>query len=270
MERHLFPRAPGRRNCAFCSCLDPSPEHLAQHNYTQCSRTFRRKDHLVQHLRLVHRLDVLPLIDTWKIPEPAISSRCGFCDCRLNDWNERVEHLAAHFREGLTMNEWRGDHDFPPSIAGMLTNSLPPYLISSESKTVVPFSATNASVQDHLAQISRRAKAVEDEAQLTSSFQHLQATDEKPLGTFTELLTQHLGRYARQQMILGVIPTDEMFQDQARRLLYDSEDSWNQTIADNPEWIASFRQQHDSQFDILHEPDATDSESRIGLSFPRV
>jgi hypothetical protein len=64
-----------------------------------------------------------------------------------------------------------------------------------------------------------------------------------PLHTFTGILTQHLSRFARQQMSLGVIPTDEMFQQESRKLLYDSEDSWNQSIADNPAWILSFRQQ---------------------------
>lgn len=39
----------------------------------------------------------------------------------------------------------------------------------------------------------------------------------------------------------GNIPTDEMFQQESWRLLYDSEDSWNQTIADNPEWLTAFR-----------------------------
>lgn len=32
-----------------------------------------------------------------------------------------------------------------------------------------------------------------------------------------------------------------MLQQEARRVLYDSEDSWNQTIADNPEWLSAFR-----------------------------
>lgn len=256
----------GRRHCAFCSCLDPSSEHLRQHNYTQCSRTFRRKDHLVQHLRLVHRLEILPLIDTWRTPELVVTSRCGFCDCRLGNWNQRTEHLAAHFRDNLTMDKWRGEHDFPAVIAQMVTNSLPPYLIASESNTVVPFSATSPSVRDHFTQISRRANGFNDcGAQLASSFEQLQATEEKPLGTFTEILTQHLGRYARQQMSRGIVPTDEMFQDQARRLLYDSEDSWNQTIADNPEWIDSFRENYSPRFESSESPGTASIGDRTGL-----
>jgi hypothetical protein len=42
-------------------------------------------------------------------------------------------------------------------------------------------------------------------------------------------------------MRLEVIPSDEMFQLEPRRLHFDSEDTWNQTMADKPEWFAIFR-----------------------------
>ncbi|KAJ5158031.1 Zinc finger C2H2 [Penicillium coprophilum] len=248
----------GRRQCAYCLCLEPSVEHLDQHSSQLCSdgtRTFRRKDHLVQHLRQCHQLNTIPPIADWKTPSPTVTSRCGFCSHRLINWDERSEHLASHFREGLTMNEWRGDHDLPASIASKITNALPVYLIGSESKTMVPFSATNATVKDHFAQISRRADSTIDatvdtpnEASLESSFQQLQSYD-TPLHTFTEILTSHLARYSRKQMSLGILPTDEMFQQESRRLLYDSENPWNQTIADNPEWIFNFKRQYIEQTD---------------------
>lgn len=261
----------GRRHCAFCSCLDPTTELFAQHNYTHCSRTFQRKDHLVQHLRLVLRLDILPLIETWKAPELVATSCCGFCDCRLGSWNERALHLAAHFRDGLTIDKRRGEHDFPPPIAQMVTNSLPPYIIASESNTVVPFSATSPSVRDNFTQISGRASGFQDEGtQLASSFQQLQATEERALGTFTEVLTKHLGRYARQQMSRGIVPTDEMFQYQARRLLYDSEDSWSQTIADNSDWIVSFREEHSPQYESSKSPGTANFGDLTGISHPEI
>jgi hypothetical protein len=60
---------------------------------------------------------------------------------------------------------------------------------------------------------------------------------------FADILTRHLARFARQQMLLGNIPTDEMFQRESRRVLYqDADDEWNQTVADNPEWIREFRE----------------------------
>jgi hypothetical protein len=110
----------GRVHCAYCSALDPTPEHLQQHNHSACvdgrstPRVFRRKDHLVQHLRLVHGLETLPLIDDWKMESTPIVSRCGFCDKTLNSWDERADHLAAHFREGKTMASWTGEHNFEP------------------------------------------------------------------------------------------------------------------------------------------------------------
>lgn len=51
----------------------------------------------------------------------------------------------------------------------------------------------------------------------------------------------HLTRYAQEQMKRGTIPTDDLFQQESRRLLYDCEDAWNQTIADNSEWLTAFR-----------------------------
>ncbi|KAJ5160516.1 uncharacterized protein N7482_007520 [Penicillium canariense] len=247
----------GRIHCAYCNCLEPSAEHLDEHNHSQCSdvtRTFRRKDHLVQHLRLVHSMEILPLLDDWKIGGQTITSRCGFCDQRLESWDQRADHLATHFRKGMTMHDWRGDHDFPPDVAAKITNSLPPYLLGWESKTFVPFSATDGSAKDQLAQISKRADwaAANSSADapngtsivLENPFPPAQTGEMMvPLNTLTGILTQHLSRYARQQMSLGIIPTDDMFQQESRRLLYDSEDTWNQSIADNPAWLSAFRQQ---------------------------
>ncbi|KAJ5689231.1 hypothetical protein N7462_003623 [Penicillium macrosclerotiorum] len=260
----------GRRHCAYCHCLDPSPEHLEEHNYHRCSngaRTFQRKDHLVQHLRLVHRLQNMPMIDEWKTASQSVTSRCGFCNCRLASWEERIEHLAAHFRKGSTMKSWQGDHEFEPAIAAQVKRALPPYYIASESVSMVPFSATNFNTVDHFAQISSRAHWANDgiencenqqimpdetnaadDVDLVHSLEQLQTRD-IPLKSFMEVLILHLSRYARQQMSLGVLPTDEMFQREARQVLYDSEDTWNQTIVDNPEWIASFRKQLCGQLD---------------------
>ena len=263
----------GRHHCVFCYCLEPSLEHLDGHNYGPCSktrRTFRRKDHLVQHLRLAHRLDTLPVLDEWKTGSVKVTSRCGFCDHRLESWEERVEHLAAHFKKGLTMCHWHGDHDFEPSIAAQVMNAVPPYLLASESISMVPFSATNFNSKDHFAQISSRADGAntrmegspkeselqggnESTAMLTSSLEQLQTCD-VPLNTFLEVVTMHLGQFARQNMSQGIIPTDEMFQREARRVLYDSDDPWNQTFADNPEWISNFRRNHYRQNDFSMDP----------------
>ncbi|OGM50442.1 hypothetical protein ABOM_000896 [Aspergillus bombycis] len=244
----------GQQQCAYCNMLEPGTEHLDEHNYQAClsgTRTFRRKDHLVQHLRLTHNLDVIPLIDDWKTPAPTVTSRCGFCDMRLLSWEERVDHLAHHFRNGSTMDCWRGEHGFPPEITKHVTNSLPPYYIRHDSRCLVPFSATNAHAKDQLDQITSRLDrntAIESNTPNILAYTSSSArTSNNPLNSLLEVLASHLGRYTRQKLAQGIIPTDEMLQQESRRLVYDSEDPWDQTIFDNPEWLAAFRREHIEQ-----------------------
>lgn len=245
----------GRVHCAYCNQLDPTPVHLEQHNYGACqeqTRKFHRKDHLVQHLRLFHHLDTMPLIDDWKQVITDFSSRCGFCGSRMLNWEERADHLTAHFRQGCTMAHWKGDHDFPPDIAVQVKYSVPPYLLDFESRTFVPFSATNGAVNDHLSQMLSRASFINEAGELQmlpesdAPEAELQPVPEPQLDSYTEVLTSHLSHYARQMMTSGIVPTDEMFQEEARRLLFDSEDQWNQTMADNLEWLAKFRGEQSS------------------------
>lgn len=253
----------GRVHCAYCSALDPTPSHLQQHNHMACDngqstpRIFRRKDHLVQHLRLVHGLDTLPLIDDWKLDSAPVTSRCGICDASLRSWDERADHLSAHFREGKTMEDWKGEHGFEPTVAARVVNAFPPYLIADQAKTVIPFSATNPGSIDHTNQLISHLQlekaastshaedvGVGGHQALDDSLAELRTLSFQHNYDFAKALTRHLSHFARQQMILGVIPTDEMFQRESRRLFYqDEEDGWNQTLADNPNWLLDFRQQ---------------------------
>jgi hypothetical protein len=260
----------GRVHCAYCSALDPTHQHLESHNYSACQgeqttpRTFRRKDHLVQHLRLVHGLETLPLIDDWKVASAPVLSRCGFCETALNSWDDRTDHIAAHFRSGKTMADWLGDHGFTADISARVSNAFPPYLIAAQADTLVPFSATNHESLDHTKQVISQMqtellmsdtfvqtnidnagilKPIDDNTQsnIANLDPHLQQGVETRL--FADILTRHLARFARQQMLLGVIPTDEMFQRESRRILYqDADDEWNQTVADDPQWIRQFRE----------------------------
>lgn len=253
----------GRVHCAYCSALDPTRDHLDQHQHNSCQggqstpRSFRRKDHLVQHLRLVHKLETLPLIDDWKVASIPIVSRCGFCDIRMNSWDERTDHLAAHFRKGKTMKDWRGEHEFDEAVASQVTYSFPPYLIGQQSETVVPFSATSHDSLEHTKQALEQLElelaekgAMEPDSTLGDGpLLSLLASDgsgNKNIAQtklWTDALSRHLSRFAREQMLKGIMPTDEMFQRESRRVLYhDEDDEWNQTVADDPDWIADFRQ----------------------------
>ncbi|OQE13743.1 hypothetical protein PENSTE_c046G05098 [Penicillium steckii] len=151
------------------------------------------------------------------------------------------------------MTDWKGDHEFPPEIAMQVTHGVPPYLLDFESRTLVAFSATNGAVNDHLAQMLSRARS-ENEADKSressqpyaakgSSIECVQVNEEPRLDCYTEVFTRHLSHYAQRIMSRDIIPSDEMFQSEARSMLFDSEDPWNQTMADNQVWLAQFRKE---------------------------
>ncbi|ESU10021.1 hypothetical protein FGSG_03234 [Fusarium graminearum PH-1] len=221
------------------------------HSTARRGRVTKSKHHLVQHLRLVHHVKTLPIIDAWKVEGPPIKSRCGICDIRMETWQERVEHLAKHFRRGDTMEAWKGEHDFEPHVSARVTNALAPYIIAAEERAPVPFSATDPSSRDHFHQIVKNAGAEVEAAKQPDGelpvSPEISPLPEQPVAadissmSFPEFLVHHLGRYAQQQMSLGIMPTDEMFQTEARKLVYNTMDPWDQTLADNKDWLSCFR-----------------------------
>lgn len=246
----------GKMICAFCNLSEPSQEHLSMHNYDACKdlsnelRSFHRKDHLVQHLRHVHQVHNTPFLDDWKKEMKNFTSRCGFCDMVLDSWDDRVSHLAKHFRKGSTMKDWKGDHDFAPHITAQLQNAYPPYLLGWESECIVPFSATSKDVRDQYSLLmsgTNMTNEVAGHPERQNPETSLAGHDEQTmpqLPGFLDVFTRHLSQYGRKQMELGVIPTDEMFQSEARKVLFHTEDAWDQTIADNADWLSAFRRLH--------------------------
>ncbi|KAK6831956.1 hypothetical protein RU639_002743 [Aspergillus parasiticus] len=202
-----------------------------------------RKDHLVQHLRGFHNLKILPTIENWKVEPPLVTSRCGFCDEKLPSWQARADHLASHFRQGLTMSDWKGDHCFEPAIAAQIKNAFPPYLLASEAKSMVPFSATDPATLDHLSQIYQRNGEIYSEQQLDAIDSEGDPSFDLTPTSYLRWMTFRLGRFAQQSIANGIFPTDKMFQDESRRLVYGDKDAWEQTVADNNEWLTAFRRQ---------------------------
>jgi len=287
----------GRKKCTFCDALSPSKEHLANHSYNTCeekgldARTFYRKDHLRQHLKLVHGCKLTDSMDSWKSEATYIKCRCGFCGEEFTKWTDRVDHLAKHYRNGATMKDWKGCRGLDPAVAAQVTNAMPPYLIANEAKSPFPFSASNrASLNHHLT--GSYAKGNDLEATVhagvswgsapslgqagssSSSLQTPQSTNSPsysqtqskyphlPPGATTcwEILTLRLGQFVKEQLEQGrtAIPDPEL-QTQARRILFDDDDPWNQTAADNPEWLGLFKKAHRlidgpvSQSDIIED-----------------
>ncbi|RDW84114.1 uncharacterized protein DSM5745_04440 [Aspergillus mulundensis] len=221
------------KRCSFCNYPDPSDAHIELHSYTRCQekpevlRTFYRKDHLVQHLRLVHGINQFQAaMEGWKSQVDQINSRCGLCDTSFNSWSSRNEHLAQHFKAGALMKDWKGSRGLDPSVAFAVENAMPPYLIGIESATPDPFSASNLpdsqlypdSAQGHLPLLPSGAKR--------SPFNHF---------------TVDLTNFVREAQVLNQPVTDAALQAAGRRILYDDEDLWNQSPADNPEWLQMFK-----------------------------
>lgn len=144
-------KATGKPRCVYCDALDPSSEHLATHNHSACfekgpeSRTFYRKDHLRQHLRLMHGCKMTASMESWKSEAQFIKSRCGFCDMKFDKWQDRIDHLSKEFRNGANMKDWKGCRGLEPHVAIHVSNAMPPYLIANESRSPFPFSASNSS-----------------------------------------------------------------------------------------------------------------------------
>jgi hypothetical protein len=128
----------GQMSCVFCGDPNPDEAHIDSHNYSACQertlgeRTFYRKDHLRQHLKLVHGTNFTSWsMEQWKATTPEIRSRCGFCGSVMDTWSIRIDHLAAHFKEGKSMKDWKGDWGFDIPVLDMVENSIPPCMFYS-------------------------------------------------------------------------------------------------------------------------------------------
>lgn len=112
--------------CAFCDEVNPDQKHLESHNYSACQvkeygeRTFYRKDHFMQHLRLTHECRINPRMGGWKSEVREVKARCGFCDANFDTWAQRAEHLAGHFKQRVSMDSWTGGWGFEPEILALV------------------------------------------------------------------------------------------------------------------------------------------------------
>ncbi|KAJ1323309.1 homeobox domain-containing protein [Microdochium nivale] len=121
-------------SCVFCGLQDPDRRHLDDvHGLGTCAarpeaeRTFYRKDHLRQHLRLMHGdCAFAPAMEGWRTELVELKSRCGFCGVDFETWPARVSHLASHFRAGVTMDRWQGDWGLEPGVAASLERATLP------------------------------------------------------------------------------------------------------------------------------------------------
>uniref|UniRef100_A0A8H7ND60 HTH CENPB-type domain-containing protein n=1 Tax=Bionectria ochroleuca TaxID=29856 RepID=A0A8H7ND60_BIOOC len=76
-------------------------------------------------------------------------------------------------------------------------------------------------------------------------------------------LESELRDFLRDQRALGLEPTDEDLQRQARIIIYEFDDGWNQTAADNASWLRAFKERH------LHDLSPAVTETSPGLSLTK-
>ncbi|KAK4251445.1 C2H2 transcription factor [Corynascus novoguineensis] len=203
----------GQMSCVFCGHPNPDEAHIDSHNHSACQertiaeRTFYRKDHLRQHLKLVHSAKFMSWsMEQWKATTPEIRSRCGFCGKVMDTWSIRVDHLAEHFKKGKSMADWKGDWGFDLPVLNMVENSIPPYLIHDERNSPSPYEASRPTA---------------------SSARHA-----------FELIKSELSYYADDwREIEGSDPSDENLQRTACTLIYDAEDVAEPTANPTASWL---------------------------------
>ncbi|KAK4145835.1 C2H2 transcription factor [Dichotomopilus funicola] len=209
----VFNPETGQMACVFCGHANPDEAHADSHNHSVCQertigeRTFYRKDHLRQHLKLVHGTNFISWsMEQWKATTPEIRSRCGFCGTVMDTWSIRVDHLAQHFKDGKSMADWKGDWGFDIPVLNMVENSIPPYLIHDERNSPNPYEASQPSA---------------------ASARHA-----------FELIKSELSFYVddwREKE--GVPPSDEVMQRAACTLIYDCEEVSEATNNSKVSWL---------------------------------
>nr|WNZ75527.1 hypothetical protein [Trichoderma harzianum] len=230
--------------CSLCDSSDTTDAHLESHHISDCImkpqalRTFHRKDHLLQHLRLAHGIDkMIPSMHSWKSKISEVKSRCGFCGETFSLWSDRNDHLVDHFRRGKSMKDWKGDRGLEPSVAMLVQSAMPPYLIGAESLDLEPFSASKGVLKKTLSSPEKQ----------------------NPPNVF-EVLTARLGDFVVSARSNGDTINCDILRRQARLILYGDDDPLNQTPADNDQWLTLFK--------IGHGLASAPSQQELGPSSP--
>lgn len=144
-------------------------------------------------------------------------------------WTDRNNHLSAHFRECRIMKDWKCCRGLDPTVALAVENAMPPYLIGAESAGINPFSAS-----------TRCPNPCNDIHNSIKNERFLQQIGDIQPTPF-EQLTERLICFVRERQAIGVAATDDSIQHEARFFVYSDEDAWNQTVANNADWLQLFK-----------------------------
>ena len=130
-----------------------------------------------------------------------------------------------------------------------LVQQVNPFRGNKDIEDLIPNSNETSPTKDLFVAYDGRDQSTVGPIVLTTA-QHYATSDHPnphPDANCWEVLTLRLGRFARQYVEkhgAGSI-TDEMLQAESRNILYgEPDDPWNQTAADNPEWLNLFKKAH--------------------------
>lgn len=222
----------GQVSCVFCGEPNPDEAHVETHNHSACQertlseRTFYRKDHLRQHLKLVHGVKFVNWsMEQWKVATPEIRSRCGFCGIIMDTWTIRVDHLAEHFKMGSTMADWKGSWGFDGPVLDMVENSIPPCTFLTDIK------------QDFTAN-QNNLDLIHDERNSPNPFEATHGTGSVTARNAYELIKTELMFYIiTEHEMKGRKPTDNELQLEACRIVFGAEVLSQNGISSTPSWL---------------------------------
>lgn len=97
---------------------------------------------------------------------------------------------------------------------------------------------------DWLVAFRRRAHLPRSEDVQDEIFRSTDPTNiDSTIHSYTRL-GRELADFLKMQRSMGIEPTDEDLQRQARIIIYEFDDGWNQTAADNVTWLSAFKERH--------------------------
>ncbi|KAI7000048.1 hypothetical protein KC367_g5636 [Hortaea werneckii] len=106
-----------------------------------------------------------------------------------------------------------------------------------EATTILPFSAERG-LSQHILPDANVANSHDFSTSVPSPFEHL---------------VSELGKFVISQKALNITISDQALQQRARIIVYGEDDPWNQTAADNSQWLDLFKRAYDVDTQMLTE-----------------
>jgi hypothetical protein len=144
---------------------------------------------------------------------------------------------------------WSNGWGFEPFVEKLVENAIPPYLIGYERLTMEPYVARATTVTTATATATAASLSSNTDPGLTIGTGTGTSLDTSEPDQLTKdsncwrRLEQELTKFVSQQRAAGKNPTDQDLQAHARQIIFEDDDPWNWTCADNKQWLDTFKYQ---------------------------